>query len=156
VREAERAVKLRVPCIACSLYRGPACATNHWSRRSTRPIGVQSCATSRRNFSGPRHTLRTFGARIHHQPGHDGLIDGQIINDATGGVCWLKKRCAYVRSRCDIIAPSDMMDGGSVFICLTIRAGLDAAGFLDVLDLSYAAKYASAFTDRPYDASARP
>src|SRR6185312_8833487 len=42
---------------------------------------------------------------------------------------------------CDIIAPSDMMDGRVG----AIRAGLDAAGFEDVQIMSYAAKYASAF-----------
>ena len=42
---------------------------------------------------------------------------------------------------CDIIAPSDMMDGRVG----AIRAGLDAAGFQDVQIMAYAAKYASAF-----------
>jgi len=42
---------------------------------------------------------------------------------------------------CDIIAPSDMMDGRVG----AIRSGLDAAGFVDVQIMAYAAKYASAF-----------
>jgi porphobilinogen synthase len=42
---------------------------------------------------------------------------------------------------CDIIAPSDMMDGRVA----AIRAGLDRAGFADVSIMAYAAKYASAF-----------
>src|SRR6202021_599139 len=42
---------------------------------------------------------------------------------------------------CDIIAPSDMMDGRVG----AIRAALDASGFLDVQIMAYAAKYASAF-----------
>jgi porphobilinogen synthase len=42
---------------------------------------------------------------------------------------------------CDIIAPSDMMDGRVG----AIRKGLDAEGFIDVQIMSYAAKYASAF-----------
>src|SRR5262249_14678369 len=42
---------------------------------------------------------------------------------------------------CDIIAPSDMMDGRVG----AIRAGLDGAGRTDVQIMSYAAKYASAF-----------
>ena len=42
---------------------------------------------------------------------------------------------------CDIIAPSDMMDGRVG----AIRAALDAAGYTDVQIMAYAAKYASAF-----------
>jgi porphobilinogen synthase len=42
---------------------------------------------------------------------------------------------------CDVIAPSDMMDGRVG----AIREGLDQAGFLDVQIMAYAAKYASAF-----------
>ena len=49
--------------------------------------------------------------------------------------CWLRLR------GCDIIAPSDMMDGRIE----AIRAGLDHAGFEDVQIMAYAAKYASAF-----------
>jgi porphobilinogen synthase len=42
---------------------------------------------------------------------------------------------------CDVIAPSDMMDGRIG----AIRSGLDAAGFIDVQIMAYSAKYASGF-----------
>ena len=48
---------------------------------------------------------------------------------------------AYVRAGADIVAPSDMMDGRVG----AIRTALDAAGRDDVVIVSYAAKYASAF-----------
>jgi len=73
--------------------------------------------------------------------GHDGLLkDGVILNDET-----IEVLCAQAviqaKAGCDVIAPSDMMDGriGAV------RAALDAAGFQDVILAAYAAKYASAF-----------
>jgi len=73
--------------------------------------------------------------------GHDGLLkDGIILNDET-----IEVLCAQAviqaKAGCDVIAPSDMMDGriGAV------RAALDAAGFQDVILAAYAAKYASAF-----------
>ena len=73
--------------------------------------------------------------------GHDGLIrDGQIANDET--VAMLEKQAVVqADAGATVIAPSDMMDGriGS------IRQALDAAGHQDVLIMSYAAKYASAF-----------
>jgi len=47
------------------------------------------------------------------------------------------------RAGCDVIAPSDMMDGRIG----AIRGALDQAGFENVIIMSYAAKYASAFYD---------
>jgi porphobilinogen synthase len=53
----------------------------------------------------------------------------------------VKQALVEAEAGCDIIAPSDMMDGRVG----AIRAGLDAAGFGDVQIMAYAAKYASAF-----------
>src|SRR4029077_15332089 len=73
--------------------------------------------------------------------GHDGLMrDGIILNDETVGVL-VKQALVEAESGCDIIAPSDMMDGRVG----AIRSGLDAADFTDVQIMAYAAKYASAF-----------
>ncbi len=73
--------------------------------------------------------------------GHDGLIrNGYVVNDETvAALC--RQAVLQAEAGCDVIAPSDMMDGrvGAV------RKALDAAGFDHVLILSYAAKYASAF-----------
>ncbi|MBL6945229.1 MAG: porphobilinogen synthase [Rhodospirillales bacterium] len=73
--------------------------------------------------------------------GHDGLVkDGVILNDETIEVL-CQQSVAQAEAGCDIIAPSDMMDGRIG----AIRCALDAAGYEDVLIMSYAAKYASAF-----------
>lgn len=73
--------------------------------------------------------------------GQDGLVrDGIVINDETVEVL-CKQSIVQARAGCDIIAPSDMMDGRVG----AIRKALDAAGFSHVAILSYAAKYASAF-----------
>ena len=73
--------------------------------------------------------------------GHDGLLDasGEVANDATIAIL-CKQAVALAQAGCDIVAPSDMMDGRIG----EIRAALDAAGFERVVILSYAAKYASA------------
>jgi porphobilinogen synthase len=73
--------------------------------------------------------------------GHDGVIrEGYVANDETVA---LLRRQAVIQAQagCDVIAPSDMMDGrvGAV------REALDAEGFEHVRIMSYAAKYASAF-----------
>src|SRR5207248_8743153 len=73
--------------------------------------------------------------------GHDGLIeDGKILNDETV-VVLVRQALVQAEAGCDIIAPSDMMDGRVG----AIREGLDGSGFTDVSIMSYAAKYASAF-----------
>ena len=73
--------------------------------------------------------------------GHDGLlIDGKIANDETVEKL-VSQAIIQAEAGCDIIAPSDMMDGRIA----AIRNGLDKAGYQDVLILSYAAKYASSF-----------
>ncbi len=74
--------------------------------------------------------------------GQDGLLDetGRIPNDETVGIL-VEQAKVQAAAGCDIIAPSDMMDGRVG----AIRAGLDGAGFQDVQIMSYAAKYASAF-----------
>ncbi len=71
--------------------------------------------------------------------GHDGILeDGKIINDKT-----VKILCeqALINSQagCDIVAPSDMMDGRIV----QIRNYLDKCNQEDTLIMSYTAKYAS-------------
>ena len=73
--------------------------------------------------------------------GHDGLIqDGLIVNDASVERL-VQQALVQAEAGCDIIAPSDMMDGRVA----AIRHALEAAGFQDVMIMAYAAKYASAF-----------
>ena len=73
--------------------------------------------------------------------GHDGfVVDGEIINDSTVEAL-VKMTLAQADAGADIIGPSDMMDGRIG----AMRAALEAAGHQNVLILSYAAKFASAF-----------
>jgi porphobilinogen synthase len=73
--------------------------------------------------------------------GHDGLVvDGYVVNDeSVEALC--RQAVVQAQAGCDIIAPSDMMDGRIG----AIRKALDDAGYDDVRIMSYAAKYASAF-----------
>jgi porphobilinogen synthase len=73
--------------------------------------------------------------------GHDGLIEqGRILNDASVERL-VEQSLVQAEAGCDIIAPSDMMDGRVA----AIRHALEAGGFQDVMIMAYAAKYASAF-----------
>jgi porphobilinogen synthase len=73
--------------------------------------------------------------------GQDGLVrDGYVVNDETVEML-CRQAIVQAEAGCDIIAPSDMMDGRVG----AIRKALEHKGFSDVQILSYAAKYASAF-----------
>jgi porphobilinogen synthase len=73
--------------------------------------------------------------------GHDGVIeDGRIANDATIERL-VEQGLMQAAAGADILAPSDMMDGRVG----ALRTALEAAGREDVMIMSYAAKYASAF-----------
>jgi porphobilinogen synthase len=73
--------------------------------------------------------------------GHDGLVrDEYVVNDETVAAL-IRQSLNQARAGCDMLAPSDMMDGRIG----AIRAALDEAGFEHVRLMSYAAKYASGF-----------
>ncbi|MFQ5381257.1 MAG: porphobilinogen synthase, partial [Dehalococcoidia bacterium] len=74
--------------------------------------------------------------------GHCGVLlaDGTVDNDATLPLL-AQTAVSLADAGCDIIAPSDMMDGRVG----AIRSALDSAGHEQIAILSYAAKYASAF-----------
>lgn len=74
--------------------------------------------------------------------GHDGVIDssGYVLNDETISIlCQMSLLAA--KAGCDIVSPSDMMDGRVE----AIRRCLDESGYQTVGILSYAAKYCSSF-----------
>ncbi len=73
--------------------------------------------------------------------GQDGIVrDGEILNDETVGVL-CKQAIVQAHAGCDVIAPSDMMDGRIG----AIRKALDSEALEQVNLLAYSAKYASAF-----------
>ena len=73
--------------------------------------------------------------------GHDGLIkNNEIINDETIDVL-VNQSLLQAKIGCDVLAPSDMMDGR----IKKIRSALDNEGLKNINILSYAAKYASSY-----------
>jgi porphobilinogen synthase len=73
--------------------------------------------------------------------GQDGLVrDGHVVNDETVALL-CRQALVQAEAGCDVIAPSDMMDGRVG----AIRQTLEGAHFQDVQIMAYAAKYASAF-----------
>jgi porphobilinogen synthase len=73
--------------------------------------------------------------------GHDGVLrDGEVANDETVEIL-ARQAVLQAQAGCDIVAPSDMMDGRVA----AIRTALEANGLRDTMIMAYAAKYASAF-----------
>ena len=73
--------------------------------------------------------------------GHDGLIEkNEILNDKTIEIL-IKQSLLQAQMGCDVIAPSDMMDGRIG----EIRKELDKNGYEKIQILSYAVKYSSSF-----------
>jgi porphobilinogen synthase len=141
VRDAERAVKLNIPCIALFPYTEASLRDDVGSEAvNADNLVCQSVRAIKKEFPG-LGVLCDVALDPFTSHGHDGLLrDGVILNDETVEVL-VKQALVQAEAGCDIIAPSDMMDGRVG----AIRKALDAAGHLDVSIMAYAAKYASAF-----------
>ena len=141
VREAERAAKLTIPCIALFPYTDPALRDEAGSEAlNPDNLVCRAIRAIKREVPG-LGILCDVALDPFTSHGHDGLLrDGVILNDETVAVL-VKQALVQAQAGCDIIAPSDMMDGRVG----AIRKALDAENFTDVSIMSYAAKYASAF-----------
>jgi porphobilinogen synthase len=141
VRDAERAMKLDIPCIALFPYTEPSLRDETGSEAlNPNNLVCQSVRAIKKEFP-ELGVLCDVALDPFTSHGHDGLIeDGKILNDETVAVL-VRQALVQAEAGCDVIAPSDMMDGRVG----AIREALDDAGFLDVQIMSYAAKYASAF-----------
>ena len=141
VRDAERAMKLDIPCIALFPSTEPSLRDETGSEAlNPNNLVCQSVRAIKKEFP-ELGVLCDVALDPFTSHGHDGLIeDGKILNDETVAVL-VRQALVQAEAGCDIIAPSDMMDGRIG----AIREALDEAGHLDVQIMSYAAKYASAF-----------
>ena len=141
VRAAERAAKLTIPCLALFPYTDPGRRDESGSE-ALNPDNLVCRAVRAIKKEVPEiGVLCDVALDPYTSHGHDGLLrDGLILNDETVAVL-VRQALVQAEAGCDIIAPSDMMDGRIG----AIRTGLDAAGFTDVQIMAYAAKYASVF-----------
>jgi porphobilinogen synthase len=141
VRAAERAAELAIPCLALFPYTEPKRRDEDGSE-ALNPDNLVCRAIRAIKKAVPEiGVLCDVALDPYTSHGHDGLLrDGRIVNDETVAVL-VKQALVEAEAGCDIIAPSDMMDGRVA----AIRAALDQADFVDVSIMAYAAKYASAF-----------
>jgi len=141
VRQARRAVELTIPCLALFPYTDPALRDENGSE-ALNPNNLVCRAVRAIKKEVPEiGLLCDVALDPYTSHGHDGLLrDGVILNDETVAVL-VQQALVQAEAGCDIIAPSDMMDGRVG----AIRGALDHAGRTDVQIMAYAAKFASAF-----------
>jgi porphobilinogen synthase len=141
VEAAHEAASLGIPAIALFPYTDPKLRTDD-GREALNPENLVCSATRAiRKAKLDIGVLLDVALDPYTSHGHDGLMeDGEIVNDATLEML-VHQALVQAEAGCDIIAPSDMMDGRVG----AIRAALESQGHTNVQIMAYAAKYASAF-----------
>ena len=141
VKAAEEAAGLGIPAICLFPYTDPALKTEG-CEEAWNPDNLTNRAIRAIKAAVPEIAVMTDVALDPYNiDGHDGLVrDGVILNDETLEAL-VRQALVQAEAGADIIGPSDMMDGRIG----ALRQALEMAGHKDVVLMSYAAKYASAF-----------
>jgi porphobilinogen synthase len=141
VEAAQEAAGLGIPAICLFPYTDAAVKTET-CEEAWNPENLTNRAIRAVKAAVPGIAVMTDVALDpYNSLGHDGLVkDGVILNDETLEAL-VKQALVQAESGADIIGPSDMMDGRIGYL----RSALEMAGHKNVVLLSYAAKYASAF-----------
>jgi len=142
-RAAVEAAELGIPAIAVFPATDPKLKTDDAAEAVNPDNLVCRCVRAVKQEVGDQvGIICDVALDPYSSQGHDGLLrDGYVVNDETIEML-CKQAIVQAEAGCDIIAPSDMMDGRVG----KIRAALDShVRFQNVQILAYAAKYASAF-----------
>ena len=141
VEAAKHAAALGIPAICLFPYTDPSLKTADCAE-AWNPQNLSNRATRALKSAVPDLAVMTDVALDPYNiSGHDGfVVNGEIVNDATVEAL-VKQALSQAEAGADIIGPSDMMDGRIG----AIRTALETTDYSDVILLSYAAKYASAF-----------
>jgi len=140
-KAAEEAAKLGIPAVALFPYTDQS-LRNETGSEALNPKNLVCRAVEAIKKAVPEiGVMCDVALDPYTSHGHDGLLrNGEILNDETLEVL-VKQALVQAAAGCDIIAPSDMMDGRVG----AIRRGLESNGFTGVQIMAYSAKYASGF-----------
>ena len=136
------AVSLKIPMVAIFPYINKSLK----NARGTEALNKNNLVCRATNFIKKKYkdkigVMCDVALDPYTSHGHDGLLkSGKIINDETIKIL-ISQSLIQAEAGCDVIAPSDMMDGRIGLI----RKALDKNNFQHVQLLSYAVKYASSF-----------
>ena len=137
----EKACNFKIPLIALFPYT-PNNKKNNYGTESLNENNLvcKGLRMIKKNFK-EIGTMCDVALDPYTSHGHDGVfVDGDVDNDKTIKIL-AKQSLLQAQMGCDIIAPSDMMDGRVV----EIRKILDKNNYKNTKILSYAVKYASNF-----------
>jgi porphobilinogen synthase len=141
VKQSEQAAKLGIPLLAI-FPNTPAALRDDKASEAFNPQNLVCKAVRAIKRAVPEiGVMCDVALDPYTSHGHDGLIhEGIIANDLTIAAL-IKQSLVQVEAGCDVLAPSDMMDGRIG----AIRQSLEAAGHTDLQIMAYSAKYASGF-----------
>lgn len=140
VRESQKLLKTGVRSV---LLFGIPAKKDSDGKIGYSPNGIvqRAIRTLKKNFMDNLYIITDVCNCEYTTHGHCGpIINGDVDNEKTLEIL-AKQALSHARAGCDMVAPSDMMDGRVA----RIREILDNTGFYHVPIMSYAAKYASAF-----------
>ena len=138
----DRAIKRKIPMIALFPYTNPKIKDNVGSEAlNENNLVCRAIRYIKKKYKNEIGIMCDVALDPYTIHGHDGILkNNKILNDDTVDIL-VEQALLQSKMGCDVIAPSDMMDGR----IKKIRQRLDKENLQDVQILSYAVKYASNF-----------
>jgi len=138
----DKALKYKIPMVAIFPYTNPKLKNNYGSEAlNENNLVCRAIRYIKKRYKNKIGIMCDVALDPYTTHGHDGLIKkNEILNDETVEVL-VNQSLLQAEMGCDVIAPSDMMDGRIG----KIRKALDKKNYKNVQILSYAVKYASSF-----------
>ena len=138
----DKALKLGIPMVALFPNTNPKKKDNYGSEAlNENNLVCKAIKFIKKNYKNEIGIMCDVALDPYTSHGHDGILKKkEILNDETLKIL-AKQSVLQAKMGCDVIAPSDMMDGRVSLI----RKALDQNNLKDVQILSYAVKYASSF-----------
>ena len=138
----DRAIKLKIPMIALFPFIEKKLKDNYGSEAiNENNLVCRAIKKIKNKYKNKIGIMCDVALDPYTSHGHDGILqNGKILNDETNEML-IKQALLQANIGCDVIAPSDMMDGRIGLI----RKSLDKNNLINTQILSYAVKYASNF-----------
>ncbi len=138
----DRAIRLKIPMVALFPFIEKKLKDNYGSEAiNENNLVCRAIKKIKDKYKNKIGIMCDVALDPYTSHGHDGILqNGKILNDETNEML-VKQSLLQANMGCDVIAPSDMMDGRIGLI----RKGLDKNNFINTQILSYAVKYASNF-----------
>ena len=141
VKAAEEAARLGIPALCLFPYTDPSLKTE-LCEEAWNPDNLSNRAVRAIKAAVPEiGVLLDVALDPYNSDGHDGIVRDGIVQNDESLLALEKMALVQAEAGCDILGPSDMMDGRIG----VIRRALEAHDFPDTVIMSYAAKYASCF-----------